>query len=81
MHKGRGPNNKGFKGKKPQRDQDKKPMDKEALQDQLDKELAIHNAKIGGNTEIYAKKQHDKMNEELTKLREEKQENEKPTRC
>jgi hypothetical protein len=31
-------------------------MDKEALQDQLDKELAMHNAKIGGNTEIYQKK-------------------------
>ena len=51
-------------------------MDKKALQDQLDKELAMHNAKIGGNTEIYQKKQVDKLNEELTKFREEKEEKE-----
>lgn len=57
-HKGRGgPPPREFKGgKKGPRDQDKKPMDKEAQHDQMDKELAQFNAKNGGNTEIYAKK-------------------------
>ena len=32
----------------------------------------MHNAKIGGNTEIYNNKQVDKLNEELAKFIEEK---------
>lgn len=60
----------GFKGGKKGPKEEKKPMDKDELHDQLDKELAQHNAKIGGNTEIYAKMQQDKLNEELTKFRE-----------
>ena len=52
-------------------------MDKEAQRDELDKELAMHNAKFGGNTDIYQKLQQDKLNEELTKFREEKQKDEK----
>ena len=33
----------------------------------------MHNAKIGGNTEIYNNKQVDKLNEELAKFIEEKE--------
>lgn len=64
MNKGKGPLNKRFGGKRPGAG---KPRDKEKEHLQLDKLLHEHNAKTGGNTEIYEKKKEEYMIQEQKK--------------
>ena len=54
-----GPIRKRFGGKRPGAGGPPKPEDKEKEQLRLDKMLHEHNAKTGGNTEIYTKKKEE----------------------
>ena len=70
MNKGKGQIKKRFGGKRPAGEGPGKPRDKEKEHLHLDKLLAEHNAKTGGNTEIYNKRKQDNLNEELKKFME-----------
>ena len=70
MKKGKGPIRKRFAGKRPGAGGPGKPIDKEKEALRLDKMLHDHNAKTGGNTEIYNKKKEEYIAEQQKKKQE-----------
>ena len=70
MKRGEGPIRKRFAGKRPGAGGPGKPVDKEKEALRLDKLLHDHNAKTGGNTEIYNKKKETYIAEQQMKKKD-----------
>ena len=79
-HRGRSGGPHGKKGGKDDQPKATKEERQAQFEDQLNRELAMHNGRIGGNTETYNEMEMDKLDQQLMahKLLEKKKEAEKP---